>query len=103
MKFVILSEKDNPFMKRKETSIVVEHIAGATPSKAGLQQALAKEWKAQTEQVDIKSIFSSVGRQQSRVKVFMWNSAKVADLSKLPKEGEKKEEAAPAAAPAPSA
>jgi len=88
-------------MKRKEVVASVEHTTGATPSRASLQQALAQEWKVSAEQVDIKGIFTRVGKQASRIKVHVWQEAKVPDLSKQPKEEKKTEAAAPApAAPA---
>jgi len=101
MKISILNEKENPYMKRKEVVASVEHTTGATPSRASLQQALAQEWKVSAEQVDIKGIFTRVGKQASRIKVHVWQEAKVPDLSKQPKEEKKTEAAAPApAAPA---
>jgi len=51
------------------------------------------------EQVDVKGVFTRVGRQASRVKVHVWYEPKVPDLSKQPKE-EKKTEAAAAPASA---
>jgi ribosomal protein S24E len=98
MKVFIFSEKDNPYMKRKEVSASVEHAAGATPSRAVLQQLLAQEWGVKPEQVDIKGIFSNVGKPASRIKVHVWHEPKVPDLSKQP-EPEKKAEVS-AAAPA---
>lgn len=98
MKVSTFSEKDNPYMKRKEVAALVEHTAGATPSRAALQQVLAKDWNVKVEQVDIKGIFTRVGRQASRIKVHVWHEPKVPDLSKQPKEEKKAAaEAAPAA------
>jgi ribosomal protein S24E len=99
MKISIFKEKENPYMKRKEVVASVEHTTGATPSRASLQQTLAQEWNVAPEQVDVKGIFTRVGKQASRIKIHVWQEAKVPDLSKQPKE-EKKAEAAPAAAPA---
>ena len=98
MNIMTLSEKDNPYMKRRELSATVEHTAGATPSRAGLQQMLATEWKVKPEQVDIKAIVTGTGRQSSRIRVHVWHEPCVADLSKAKEE--KKTEAAPAVAPA---
>lgn len=97
MKVSIFSEKDNPYMKRKEVVSLVEHPVAATPSRAALQQVLAREWGAKPEQIDIKGIFTRVGRQASRVRVHVWYEPKVPDLSKQLKEEKK---AAEAAAPA---
>ncbi|GEM_PF-3157768 len=103
MKIHVLTEKENPYMKRKEFVLSVDHSSAPTPANAGLQQHLAKEWKAEAEQVEIRHIYSQVGRQASKVHAFLWNEKKVADLSKAavakPAEGA----TAPAAvAPAPA-
>ncbi len=92
MKIMIVNERDNPHMGRKEVDATVEHVAGSTPSRAGLQQFFAKQFSLDARQVDIKKIFSSTGRQQSRITVFVWNDMRVEDLSK-PKEEKKGEQA----------
>jgi len=94
MKVVIINEKHNPHMARRELIISVEHVAGSTPSRAGLQHLIARELNLDAQQVDIKSIFSSVGKQQSRAKVFVWNEKRAEDLSKPKPQEEKKEEVA---------
>ena len=94
MKTSIINEKDNPLLKRKELSIKIEHDGSATPKKAELQQLVAKEFKKDVEQVDIRNIFSDSGISSSKAKVFLWEEKKVADLSKIVKE-KKKEEAKP--------
>jgi len=104
MNIKIFSEKDNPYMKRKEVVAIVEHTAGATPSRASIQQLLSKEWNVKPEQVDVKGIFTRVGKQASRLKVHIWQEAKVPDLSKQPAEEKKPEQtaAAPASEAAPA-
>ncbi|MBI5061518.1 MAG: hypothetical protein HZB67_04360 [Candidatus Aenigmarchaeota archaeon] len=91
MKVVIVNEKTNPHMKRREIVATVEHISGATPSRAGLQHLLAKQLGIDVQQVDIKKIFSSTGKQQSRLAVHVWDEKRIEDLAaKAAKE--KKEE-----------
>ena len=85
MKPVIVNEAINPYMKRKELVLSVDHFGGATPSIAGVQKLISDELGVQPEQVDIKNIFSYRGKAASKVKVFIWEEPKVADLSK-PKE-----------------
>ncbi len=92
MKAEKISEKENPFMKRKEFSFSIEHDASATPRKAELQQYLAKEMKKNPEQIEIKSIFSDIGVANSKARVFVWEENKVEDLSKVAKAEAKKEE-----------
>ena len=57
--FKTLKERDNPHMKRKEMLLLWEHVAGATPSRTGLQGLLAKHWSVEPERVDVKGIFSA--------------------------------------------
>lgn len=90
MKFVIVNENDNPHLKRKELMISLDHVGGATPSMAGLQSLLSKEFKLEPEKVEIKSIFSLKGRNSSKAKVFLWEENRADDLNK-PKEQPKQE------------
>ncbi len=82
MKFIIVNENDNPHLKRKELIVSLDHVGGATPSMAGLQALLSKEFKLEAEKVEIKNIFSLKGRHVSKAKIFLWTENKVDDLSK---------------------
>ena len=92
MKTKIISEKENPFLERKEIKIEIEHTKECTPSKAQLQQLLSKELKNEVEYIDVRSIFSDYGKSFSLSKVFIWNEKKVSDLSKPKKETQNKKE-----------
>jgi ribosomal protein S24E len=92
MKISVISDKENPFLKRKELQINIEHEGSATPSKAELQQALAAEFKKEVEQVDIRDIFSDSGISSSKSRIFLWEEKRVADLSKVVKEEKKPKE-----------
>ncbi len=72
-------------MKRREIELSIDHVAGATPSMAGLQALLSKQFDIDSERIEIKNIFSLKGRSRSKSKTFIWDEKKVADLSK-PKE-----------------
>lgn len=91
MKVSIKKQKENPLFKRKELSLEIEHEENKTPSKAELQQYMAKEVKKDVENVEIKNIFSDCGMAKSKAKVFVWEEKKVQDLSKVVKKHEKKE------------
>jgi ribosomal protein S24E len=97
MNIKTVSEKDNPFMKRKELVVTIEHSSAATPGNAIIQAGLAREWKVSPEQVDIRGIYTRTGRQSSRTEVFVWQQPKVKDLSKV-EEKPAEAAAAPAAA-----
>jgi len=89
------SEKENPYMKRKELVVAVDHSGAATPSNAAVQQMLAQEQGVEPEQVDIKGIYTLVGRQSSRAIIFVWQEKKVANLAKPPEPEAPKEAASP--------
>ena len=92
MKNTIKDQKDNPFLKRKEMLVEIDHHSAATPSKASLQHLISKELKETVEKVDIRSIYSGHGLAKAEAKVFVWHEKKVKDLSK---KEEPKEEAKP--------
>jgi ribosomal protein S24E len=94
MKTSIKEEKQNPFLKRKELFIEIDHSSAPTPSKASLQQLLSKELREEVEKIDIRSVYSGHGLAKAEAKIFVWHEKKIKDLSKKesPKEEEKKEE-----------
>lgn len=93
MKHDIKNEKYNKFLKRKELLIDIENPEEATPSKAGLQQLLAKEAGKDVEHFEIVDIMPSHGLPRSSARVFVWDEKKAKDLSKKeePKEEAKSE------------
>ena len=95
VKIKIESEKDNPYLKRKELDIIIEHPAAPTPQLSAVQQFLAKTLKKDVQQVEVKNIFSFSGASKSESKIFVWEEKKVPDLSKVVKEKKTKEEAKP--------
>lgn len=87
MKIEIKIEKDNPFMKRKELIVEIDHAGEATPTKASIQKEVASIKNISPEHVDVRKIFSRKGIAKSEAKIFVWEEPKVKDLSK---EAEKK-------------
>jgi len=73
--------------------VEIDHSSSPTPSKAALQQLIAKELKETAEKVDVRSIYSGQGLAKANAKIFVWHDKKVKDLSKKeePKEEPKKE------------
>jgi len=92
MKIEIVSEKENPFLGRKELIVKVSHEAEPTPTKAALQQIMSKELKVEPTRVEIRGIFSKKGIGQSEAKVKVWKEPKVKDLEKEKKESDEKKE-----------
>ena len=91
MKVNIISDKHNPFLKRKEIAAEIEHESEASPRKDALQQWISKELKTDVDKVEIKHIFTETGLPKSRAKVFVWEE-KVMKKSEPQKKEEKKEQ-----------
>lgn len=90
MKIEIKNQKDNPFLKRKELDVLIDHSGEPTPAKAAVQRLMAKELGKGVENVEIKNIFSIFGQQRSKSKIFVWDEKKVPDLSTVKKEKKEK-------------
>jgi ribosomal protein S24E len=88
MKVNISEEKKNPFLKRKELTVDIDHESEASPSKAAVQQYLAKELKTEAEKIEIKSIFTDAGMPRSKARVFAWEEAPAKKEAPKPAEGQ---------------
>ncbi len=91
MKMNIANEKQNPYMRRKEIILEIDHEAESTPSKAAIQELLAKQISADKEKVEIIDIVSETGRAKSKSIVFVWEEVQKKKEKK--KEVEQKQEA----------
>ena len=89
-----ISEKENPFLKRKEIMFQLGHGSGATPSKAVLQEYVAKEFNADKEKVDVREIISERGSANSKAKVFIWEEKPKERVKKEKKKKAEKKKAA---------
>ena len=103
MKLEIAGEKINPYLKRKELSISIDHSSESTQSKAALQQLLSKELRKEIAHIDIRDVFSGKGIANAKARVFVWEEAKAQDLSKVVKKKEAKPAEAPKAETKPAA
>ncbi|MFH1420597.1 MAG: hypothetical protein ABIG30_01370 [Candidatus Aenigmatarchaeota archaeon] len=92
MKLDLLDEKDNCFLKRKELNMKIDHAGGATPSKAVMQQLIAKQFKKSVENIEIMNIYSLTGENASLSKIFIWQEKKSKEKKEQAKQGEKKQE-----------
>lgn len=99
----ILEEKENQLLGRKEIRMELNHLAGATPSKANVMKELATKYNVPEDYVVIDYIFTSKGLASSEVKAKIYkekpkikqkkNKAKEAKETKEAKTEEKKSEA----------
>lgn len=80
MKLETVSEKKNPFLKRTEYTIMVEHEKNATPSRLELQELIAKHLNANKDLVIVDKIETLFGKAASQIKVKTYD--KIEDISK---------------------
>lgn len=97
MKIEVISEKENPLMKRKELLVSIDYDKGATASKADLQKFLAEQLNANIENLEISKILSEFGLSKGKAWVKIWKEKKVPLYSEIKKEKPKKEESKPEA------
>lgn len=68
----VLEEKENPFLKRKDLMLLVDHTGSATPKIDDLTNRLAEKFNAEPEKIEIVFIFSQKGVAKSKVKAKIW-------------------------------
>lgn len=61
----IVSVKENPLLDRKEVKVDLDHEGEATPSKEDVKSRVAAEKGLEKENIDVKSIYTGFGRQNS--------------------------------------
>jgi len=76
MKTEIVSEKENPLMKRKACWLSVEHTGKETPSRNVVLPEVVKKLGSKEELTVIDKIFSERGIAKSRVKVLVYYDKK---------------------------
>lgn len=74
MKLEILNENQNNVLRRKELQVAIAHDNEPTPSKAALQELLAKQFGHEKEKIDIRSVYSDKGKARSLSKIFVWEA-----------------------------
>ena len=78
MDIQVISEKENPLLKRKEILASIDYQGGSTPSKADLQKTLADHFKVSIDSVEISKILSEIGMSKGKVWIKIWQEKKVA-------------------------
>ncbi len=97
MRMQLLTDNENPVLKRRELVFSLEYDGKSTTSKAEMQQAVSTQLKSSIDSVEITKIISEVGTPRGKAWVKIWKDKKVpnyAEAKKKPAEG-----AAPAEAP----
>ncbi len=93
MEFKIISEKQNPVMKRRELLAELKYN-GVTPSKAHVQEHVAAKLSVNQENVEVSKILSEHGKPAGKAWIKIWEQKKVGLYSqaKAEKEPAKEEE-----------
>ncbi|NIO44228.1 MAG: hypothetical protein GTN36_01575 [Candidatus Aenigmarchaeota archaeon] len=95
MDIQVISEKENPLLKRREILASIDYHGGSTPSKADLQKVLADHFKANVDNVEISKIMSEVGKSKGKTWIKIWQEKKVPIYAEIKKKEEPKEEKKP--------
>ncbi|MFT4313216.1 MAG: hypothetical protein ACMXYA_02315 [Candidatus Woesearchaeota archaeon] len=76
MELKILSETQNKSMQRKIIEAEVHFLEKATPSRAEIQETIAKKQKADKELVVIASLDAKFGANSTKITAYVYNSQK---------------------------
>jgi len=69
----IIKKVDNKFLNRTELDLKIPHKNQPTPTREWLKSEIAKEFKAEMENIKIKYIFSQKNRDYSIAKVHIFS------------------------------
>lgn len=95
MEIKIVSERDNPFFKRKDLKVDIAHAGEPTPKTDDLKKELAGKYKVDESQVSVDYILTrrGIGESTARIKILNEKPAVVEEPVEKPAEkpAEKKE------------
>jgi ribosomal protein S24E len=77
MKLDVVEKKENPFLKRTDLILTVDHKGQATPKTEDIEKSIAEEFKTVPEKVEVVYILSEKGLAKSRVKAKVWKEKTV--------------------------
>ena len=86
MNIQVISEKENPLLKRREVLASIDYQGGPTPSKADLQKTLADNFKVNIDNLEISKIISEVGISKGKIWIKIWHEKKVPIYAEIKKE-----------------
>jgi small subunit ribosomal protein S24e len=77
MKLEILSEKENPVMKRKEIEVIIEHIESGTPTRKEIKEHLKALKDYPIELMVIKKIEGTFGLGKEKALIFVYDNEEI--------------------------
>ena len=95
MKIDIIEKRENPFLKRTDLLLSIDHKGQATPKRDDLEKDIANQFKSVPEKVEIIYIFSEAGLTRSKVKARVWKEKIVEKKIRKGKEKKPKKEVKP--------
>jgi len=99
MKIDVIEQKKNPFLKRTDLMLMIDHTGSATPKEEELKKEIAKKFKSGPDHVEVVYIFTQAGIAKSKVKSRIWVGKAPVKIKKPKVEKPKKEEPKPEEAP----
>jgi ribosomal protein S24E len=91
MKVKIVERKHNPLMKREELDVHIDHTGASSPSKAALQEFLAKDLGKESNKIEIRDIYTAKGAPTAKSRVFIWEDKTISNVKKKKEKGKKGE------------
>jgi len=82
----VISEKENPLLKRKEIIVALDYEGSSTVSKAGLQRLMSEHFKSGIDSVEVTTIMSEVGSSKGKAWIRIWQEKKIPIYSEIKKE-----------------
>jgi ribosomal protein S24E len=95
MKMDILDKKENPFLKRTDLILMIDHVGQATPKKEEIIKEIAGKFESSPEKVTVEYIFSEFGLAKAKVKAKVWKEKPPEKVKKVKKTEEAKKEEIP--------
>ncbi len=83
MEMKIIEEKENPFFKRKEIKVELNHASSATPSKQELMKEIASKFSAAEDCIVIDYILSKKGKNEAVAKVKVYSEPVAKKVEKV--------------------
>jgi len=80
MEVNIVSQKENPLLKRKEIRFNVKHVAGATPPRLEVRKAVADALKSNVDLIFVKKFETRPGTHTAEGVANLYDSAEQAKL-----------------------
>jgi len=73
MEIEIIEEKENPFLERKELTVLIRHYNEPTPSKQQIIEEISKKYDVDKNRILINYVLSKRGKTEAIAKIKIYN------------------------------